>query len=228
MTKYHDKRFPGESNEYREARNALLEEEINLRRQTEEVAAHRRNLPDSAAVKENYVFDEKDASGAIRHTRLSELFEGTKDSLIIYSFMYGPRDEKPCTSCTSILDGLDGMVFHAEQNVNIVIVARTSIDKITSWAKDRGWRNLRFLSSSGNTYNRDYFGEDEQGNQLPILNVFRKTSKGIFHFYATELLFAPVDKGQDSRHVDTIWPLWNLLDFTPGGRGTGWHPKHSY
>jgi predicted dithiol-disulfide oxidoreductase (DUF899 family) len=124
MKNYHDKKLPGESDAYREARNELLEAEINLRRQTEEVAALRRSLPDSAKVKEDYIFEEKDASGNTRHTRLSELFEDGKDSLIIYSFMFGPQNEKPCTSCTSILDGINGMVFHAEQRVNIAIVAK--------------------------------------------------------------------------------------------------------
>jgi predicted dithiol-disulfide oxidoreductase (DUF899 family) len=228
MKNYHEKRFPGESDSYREARNELLEAEINLRRQTEEVAAMRRNLPDSAKIKKDYVFEEKDASGDTRHTKLPELFGEGKDSLIIYSFMFGPKNEKPCTSCSSILDGINGMVFHAEQRVNMAIVAKTSIDKLTAWAEVKGWKNLRLLSSSGNDYNRDYFGEDEKGNQLPMLNVFRKTSEGIFHFYATELLFAPSEKGQNGRHVDSIWPLWNLFDYTAGGRGTDWYPKHGY
>ena len=228
MKNYHSKKFPGESDEYRQARNKVLEAEINLRRQTEEVAALRRSLPYSGKVKEDYVFEEKDASGNTTHTKLSELFEPGKDSLIIYSFMFGPKNERPCTSCTSILDGINGMVFHARQRVNIAIVAKTSIDKLTAWAEFKGWKNLRLLSSSGNNYNSDYFGEDENGNQLPILNVFHKTGEGIFHFYATELLFAPAEKGQDGRHVDPIWPLWSLFDYTPEGRGTDWHPKHEY
>src|SRR5664280_2525458 len=151
MKNYHDKKFPGESDAYREARNELLEAEINLRRQTEEVAELRRRLPHSAKVKEDYVFEEKDESGNIRLTKLSELFENGKDSLIIYSFMFGPQNETPCTSCTSILDGLNGMIFHAEQRVNIAIVAKTSIEKLMNWAEGRGWKNLHLLSSSGNT-----------------------------------------------------------------------------
>jgi predicted dithiol-disulfide oxidoreductase (DUF899 family) len=228
MKNYHDKKFPGESDAYRKARNELLEAEINLRRQTEEVAELRRRLPHSAKVKEDYVFEEKDESGNIRHTKLSELFENGKDSLIIYSFMFGPQNETPCTSCTSILDGLNGMIFHAEQRVNIAIVAKTSIEKLMNWAEGRCWKNLHLLSSSGNTYNTDYFGENEKGNQFPILNVFHKTDEGIFHSYATELLFAPPEKGQNGRHVDSIWPLWNLYDYTPEGRGTDWYPKLGY
>ena len=228
MKNYHDKKFPGESDAYREARNELLEAEINLRKQTEEVAELRRRLPYSAKLKEDYLFEEKDVSGKIMQTKFSELFEPGKDSLIVYNFMYGPQNEKPCSSCTSILDGVNGMVFHAEQRTNIAVIAKTSIEKLMDWAEKRGWKNLHLLSSSGNTYNADYFGESEKENQLPILNVFHKTADGIFHTYGTELLFIPGDKGQNSRHVDSIWPLWNLFDYIPEGRGTDWYPKLVY
>ena len=130
--------------------------------------------------------------------------------------------------CNSIIDGIDGMVFHAEQRVNIAVVAKTSIGKLMQWAKGRGWKNVHLLSSLNNTYNADYFGEDEKQNQWPMLNVFRKTNEGIFHFYATELLLAPSDKGLDGGHVDSIWPLWNLFDLIPEGRGTNWYPKPEY
>lgn len=228
MKTYHDKKFPNESEAYREARNELLEAEINLRRQTEEVAAMRRTLPNGGKLKEDYVFEEIDADGNIKQTKLSDLFEPGKDSLIIYSFMFGPQNEKPCVMCNSIIDGINGMVFHAEQRVNIAVVAKTSIEKLKQWADSRGWKNVRLLSSAKNNYNRDYFGEDEKLNQWPALNVFGKTDEEIFHFYATELLFAPFEKGQDGRHVDSIWPLWNLFDLIPEGRGTNWHPRHDY
>jgi predicted dithiol-disulfide oxidoreductase (DUF899 family) len=48
------------------------------------------------------------------------------------------------------------------------------------------------------------------------------------HFYNTELLFVPPEKGQDGRHVDLIWPLWNIFDLTPEGRGSTWHPRLKY
>ena len=100
--------------------------------------------------------------------------------------------------------------------------------RIRAHARDRGWRNLRLLSSANNTYNRDYHGEDERGSQLPALNVFTRSDGRIRHAYCTELLFAPSDPGQDARHVDMIWPLWNLFDFTREGRGTDWHPRLDY
>lgn len=228
MASYHHKRFPNESETYRESRNELLEAEINLRRQTEKVAGLRRKLPVGGKVKEDYIFEEIDPSGNSKQLKLSELFEPGKDSLILYSFMFSDKNEKPCTSCNSIADGLNGMVFHAEQRVNIAIVSKTSVKRFTDWAESRGWKNLHLLSSSGNNYNADYFGEDEKGNQLPVLNVFHKTDEGIYHTYATELLFADSDEGENTRHVDSIWPMWNLFDFIPEGRGTNWFPKHQY
>jgi predicted dithiol-disulfide oxidoreductase (DUF899 family) len=112
--------------------------------------------------------------------------------------------------------------------VNFVVVTKAPIEKTLKWAESRGWHNVRCLSSFSNTYNHDYFGENEKGSQSPILNAFTKTPEGIFHTFATELLFAPSDSGQNSRHVDIIWPVWNMFDFTPEGRGTDWHPKHEY
>ncbi len=192
------------------------------------MASLRRQLPDGGKVKEDYVFEESDESGKIRNTKLSELFARGKVTLIIYSYMYGPKDEKPCTSCTSIMDGINCMVFHANARLNFVMEAKSPIEKIKKWTGERGWKNLRILSSAKNSYNTDYFAENEKGGQLPALNVFRKTPDGIFHFYNTELLYVPEEKGQNGRHVDMIWPLWNLFDYTPEGRGTDWYPKYSY
>ena len=67
-----------------------------------------------------------------------------------------------------------------------------------------------------------------EGNQMPSLNVFVRRGGAIHHFYHTELLFAPTEPGQDARHVDLIWPLWNVFDFTPDGRGTDCYPKLAY
>ncbi len=86
MGRFHDKRFPGESDAYRRARDALLKEEIELRRRIEEVAAMRRGLPSGGALKQDYIFEEGAADPAddatIRETRFSELFAAGKDSLI--------------------------------------------------------------------------------------------------------------------------------------------------
>jgi predicted dithiol-disulfide oxidoreductase (DUF899 family) len=229
----HDRRFPGESTQYREARDALLEREIELRRRIEEVAALRRSLPRGGRVPDDYVFDEVSGGGAtgkptVRQTRFSELLAPGKDTLVVYSFMFAPDGARPCPSCNSILESLDGAHRHVTQRVNLAVVAKAPIARVSDWAASRGWRNLRLLSSLNNRYNRDYFGEDDKGDQWPSLNVFHRDADGIFHTYHTELLFAPREAGQDPRHVDSIWPLWNLLDLTPDGRGTDWRPSHEY
>jgi predicted dithiol-disulfide oxidoreductase (DUF899 family) len=223
--------FPNESATYRAARDRLLDAEVALRRQTEAVASLRRRLPLGGEVREDYVFDEAaDAADleSTRPVRLSELFAPGQNTLVVYNFMFGPKMKAACTSCTSILDGLDGSAPHITQRVSLAVVARSPLRRIREFARGRGWRNLRLLSSAGNSYNIDYHGEDEKGGQLPMLNVFVRRDGRIHHTYGTELLFAASDPGQDARHVDSIWPLWNMFDFTPEGRGTDWYPRLAY
>ena len=224
----HASRFPGENTAYRKARDKLLKEEIALRRHTEAVAAQRRKLPLGGKIPEDYVFEGVDELMGVRPVRMSELFAPGRDTLVIYSYMYGPNMERPCPMCTSMLDALEGNAHHIMQRVNLVVVAKSPLPRILAFAQERGWRRLRLLSSAGNSYNRDYFGEREDGRQWPALNVFRKRGNAIHHFWASELMFVPGDQGQEPRHVDFIWPLWNVLDATPEGRGKDWHPKLSY
>lgn len=232
MSKFHNIQFPGESKKYRAAREKLLAKEMELRRHLEAVASLRRKLPKGGKLKEDYIFEEGAPNlldkRTVSKTKFSNFFESGKKSLVIYSFMYEPDATVPCPLCTSILDGLNGASPHIRDRVNFVVVAKAPIQKIRDWARKRGWKNLRLLSSEKNTYNRDYFAENERWGQMPALNVFEKTKQGIYHFYNTELLYAPSEKGQDPRHVDLIWPIWNMFDFTPEGRGEDWYPKFSY
>lgn len=222
--------FPNESTDYRVARNQLLQREIELRRMAEEVAAARRALPPGGIVAQDYAFQQAEPGGTPTEVRLSELFVRGKDTLVIYNFMFPSAldDDGPCPHCTSILDALDGAAQHITQRVNFAVVAKAPVSRLLAHAHQRGWRGLRLLSSAGNTYNRDYFGEDAQGAQMPMLNVFRREGEVIRHFWGSELLYASAGPGQEARHVDPIIPLWNLFDFTPEGRGTDWMPELSY
>jgi predicted dithiol-disulfide oxidoreductase (DUF899 family) len=228
----HDERFPGESPAYRKARNQLLEAEIGLRRQTEAVAALRRKLPPGGEVPQDYVFEEGAADlsddGGARQVRLSELFVHPDASLVLYSFMYGPNMAKPCPMCTAMLDSLNGTAPHATQRINLAVVASSPLPRIRAFARERGWTNLRLLSSAGTSFNRDYRGEGEDGSQQPALNVFARHGGRTHHMFNTELLFVTSERGENGRHVDPIWPLWNLFDMTPDGRGGNWYPKLSY
>lgn len=228
-------RFPGESGEYRLARNRLLEAEVELRRAIERVAAQRRALPPGGAVPEDYVFEE--AVPGDGEVRFSELLAPGKDTLVIYSFMFPrwpgdtrpgpatgetarlPLAETPCPSCTSILDSLDGAAPHLGHKIGLAVVAKSDPARIRTFAHDRGWRHLRLLSSRNNSYNRDYQAQTPEGEQVPLVNVFARDRDGFRHRWASELLFAPRGEGEEARHVDLIWPIWNLLDMTPDGRG---------
>jgi predicted dithiol-disulfide oxidoreductase (DUF899 family) len=214
----------------------LLEAEVELRRATEHVAAQRRALPPGGEVPDDYRFAEAvDGGGEVS---FSELFAPGQDTLVIYSFMFPrysgdsrpgpvrgetsrlPLAETPCPSCTSILDSLDGAAPHLSRRINLAVVAKSAPERIRTFAQERGWRHLRLLSSHDNRYNRDYRGETPEGEQMPVLNVFVRDGTGIRHAWATELMFAPRDEGEDPRRVDSIWPLWSVLDMTPQGRGT--------
>ena len=238
--------FPGESAEYRAARDRLLEQEIELRRATEAVAAARRELPPGGAVPEDYVFQGQGDDGTPTDVRLTELFAPGRDSLVIYSFMF-PRDpgddrpgpeagqtarlplaDGPCPSCVALLDQLDGAAEHVAPLVNFAVVARAPLTRLLNFGEERGWRRLRLLSSAGNTYNADYLAETADGAQRPMLNVFHRDGTTIRHFWGSELFYAPTEPGQDPRHIGTLEPVWNMLDFTREGRPTEWDEQLRY
>jgi predicted dithiol-disulfide oxidoreductase (DUF899 family) len=220
--------FPGETAEYRHARAELLQSEVELRRQMEAVAEQRRRLPLGGEPPHDYVFQEAGPDGEERAVRLSELFAPGQDTLVVYSYMFGPQMKEACPLCTSILDGLDAQAPHITQTVSLAVVARSPLARVRDLARRRGWRHLRLLSSADNSYNRDYHGESPQGDQWPMLNVFVERDGRVRHSYATEMFSVGGDRGQDPRHVDLVWPLWNVLDLTPGGRPKGWYPKLAY
>jgi predicted dithiol-disulfide oxidoreductase (DUF899 family) len=218
----HDARFPNESAAYRRARDALLVEELALRRQAEAVAARRRALPPGGPVREDYVFEGE--SGPVR---LSELF-GQHRTLITYHYMFGPERERPCASCTSLLSGIDGILPDLTRRVAFVAIARSPVARLLAFRRERGWRNLRLVSDGANSFAQDYFGYI-QGNEVPIVNVFTRGEDGeVRHFWGNEMGATPSEPGQDSRDNDNAWPLWTLLDNTPEGRGTNWYPKLEY
>ncbi len=230
----HELRFPGESAEYRQKRDELLKAEVELRRQEEAVAAQRRKLPLGGVVPHDYEFKEWDAGkNAARSVRLSELFEDGKDTLFLYSHMFitgkkGLPLEEGCPSCTSIIDAIDGAAQHLTRQIHFAVVAKAPIEQFRAHARARGWRHARLLSSSGNSYNSDYHAESPDGEQLPMATVFARREGKVHHTWSSELFFVPADPGQDMRHVDFMWPMWKVLDGTPGGRGTDWGPELDY
>jgi predicted dithiol-disulfide oxidoreductase (DUF899 family) len=235
-----------ESAEYRAARDRLLEQETELRRSMEAVAAARRALPAGGVIPEDYVFQGAGPDGSPTDIRMSELFAPGKDSLVVYNFMF-PRDpgderpgpatgesaklelsESPCPSCTALLDQLDGAAEHVAPHVNLVAIAKAPISHILTFAHERGWNRLRLFSCSETTFKHDYHGETDEGDQRPMLNVFHRDGEVIRHFWSSELLYAPTEPDQDPRHAGTIEPMWNIFDLTPEGRGRDWDEQLSY
>jgi predicted dithiol-disulfide oxidoreductase (DUF899 family) len=215
-------RIPGESAEYRAARTALLAEEIELRRHLERVAAQRRALPPGGEVRGDYRFEGEEGP-----VDFAGLF-GDKDVLAVYSYMFGPERERPCSMCTALLGPLDGNAADLDQKISLVVVARSPLDKLLAFKRERGWRNLRLYSDLNSNYTRDYFGLQPDGSEIPALHIFIRNGGVIRHFWTGEMTGDAADPGQDPRGAPDLSPLWNFLDMTPGGRGEDWYPKLDY
>ncbi len=233
--------YPNESAEYRKARNALLAQEIALRRQTEAVAAQRRALPAGGQIPQDYVFERIGDNGMPEKVEMSKLF-GRHQTLILYSFMYGPERDTPCPMCTHLLDSINGAAMHAGQRASLYVVAKSPLARLVAWARGRGWAHLEFLSTAGNSYDADYFGDSSQVPDVirkrrdpkggsdwdeTMFNVFRLDGGTIRHFWGSELTWAPEEPGQHHRSGDAANALWGLLDMTPEGRGE-FIPKLAY
>ena len=213
-------RFPKESPEYRRARYALLAEEIELRRHIERVAEQRRALPPGGEVTKGYRFHGE--SGPIK---FADLF-GDKQTAAVYSYMFGPKRERPCPMCTSLLSAWDGEAADVEQRIALVVVARSPIERLVAFKKERGWRHLQLYADASGDYTRDYVSADDA--DVPAFNVFTRRDGSIRHFWSGEMGSEAADPGQDPRGAPDLMPLWNILDNTPEGRGTDWYPKLEY
>lgn len=213
-------RFPNESAAYREARDALLAEEIELRRHIERVAEQRRALPPGGTVPQNYEF-----IGENGPVTFSELF-GDKQTLAVYSYMYGPQREQPCPMCTSLMAAWDGESLDVEQRIALVMVARSPIERLLAFKKERGWHHLRLYADLAGEFTRDYVSADDA--DVPGFNVFTRRDGSIRHFWSGEMGGSTADPGQDPRGAPDLMPLWTILDSTPEGRGGDWYPSLSY
>jgi predicted dithiol-disulfide oxidoreductase (DUF899 family) len=210
-------RFPNESAAYREARTALLAEEIELRRHLERVADMRRHLPAGGELPEDY-----EVVGADGPVKFSELF-GNKQTLVVYSYMFGSERRRPCPVCTSLLSAWDGSAKNVGDRVGLVVFARSPIERLNDIKKERGWQNLRLYSDTSGSYTRAYVTAED--GDVPGLNVFTLRDGKIRHFWSGEMGPVTADPGQDPRGAPDIDPVWTIFDFTPEGRGTDWYPK---
>jgi predicted dithiol-disulfide oxidoreductase (DUF899 family) len=209
--------FPDESPEYRQARNTLLAEEIELRRHIERVAALRRALPSGGGIPEDYKFE-----GHYGAVRLSQLF-GDKDTLVIYSMMFGPQRKRACPMCTAMLTSWEGTARNLRERVALAVTARSPIERLLDFKEERGWKNLQLYSDTKGDYTRAYVSADD--GDAGGLSVFTRKDGTVRHFWSGEMSGEMADPGQDPRGAPDLDPLWTILDLTPAGRGTSWYPK---
>jgi predicted dithiol-disulfide oxidoreductase (DUF899 family) len=214
--------FPNESADYRRARNALFVEEIELRRHIERVAEQRRALPPGGEVAGDYRF-----KGEKGPQDLAGLF-GDKQTLVVYSYMFGPQRERPCPMCTSLLNAWDGEARDIGQRVALAVVARSPIERLLAFKKEHGWRDLKLYSDTNGNFSRDYHGIDKNGGDDSAINVFTRRDGTIRHYWSGEMGSETADPGQDPRGAPDLMPIWTILDMTPEGRGTDWYPKLNY
>ncbi|HXE62698.1 MAG TPA: DUF899 family protein [Bryobacteraceae bacterium] len=212
--------FPNESADYRAARNALLAEEIELRRHLERVAEQRRALPPGGAIPKDFEF-----SGASGSVSLSSLF-GDKDTLMVYSMMFGPKRAAACPSCTSFLTSWNGAAVNLRERVAMAVTARSPIERLLEFQKQRNLMNLRFFSDTSGEYTRAYVNAEDA--DVPGFSVFTRRGGVVRHFYSGEMSGEMSDPGQDPRGAPDADLLWQMLDYTPEGRGADWYPKLDY
>ena len=218
MAAAHPTRWPDESADYRAARTALLAEEIELRRQIQRVAERRRALPPGPVAKDYRFLDEQgDEIGLI------DLF-GRHDTLFTYSWMYGPERARPCPMCTSFVGSLDIPAPDIEQRLALAIVGRSPVARQLAFARERGWRNLKFHQIVGDDFVDDYVG----GEDMAAVLVWRRDGDQARLFWAAEGSAETADPGFDPHLAPDPTPLWTILDWTPEGRSKHWYPNLEY
>ncbi len=226
---YRQTNLPNESKEYLAKREEVRQAEIELMKQRERVAALRRELPKGATI-QDYEFLEgprslDDGDEPVGKVQLSELFTAPDRSLVVYHFMYGKKQTKPCPMCTAWIDCFNGIAHHLAQNVDLVIVAAADPATLRAHARNRGWHKLRLLSAGESTFKYDLGSEDLEGHQDSTVSVFTRDKDGTLrHFYSVHPTLGEEIK---ERGIDELNPVWNVLDLTPQGRGD-WYASLDY
>lgn len=219
--------------EWLEKRVALLEEEKELMRRRDEMAAKVRELP-WVRVEKAYSFDAPTGKQS-----LADLF-GSKTQLVVYHFMFDPTWSQGCKSCSFIADHYNPLVVHlAHRDISLVTVSKAPIEQIEAFRKRMGW-TFPWVSGAHNEFGHDFGvsftdqelrGDDVVYNfnrkpypirELPGLSVFIKDSGGaIYHTYSTY-----------ARGLDNFLTAYQYMDVTPKGRdeaespGMGWLRHH--
>ena len=152
--------------EWAAARAELLAREKEYTRAGDELARLRRELP-WVLVEKEYRFDTDDGART-----LPELFDG-RSQLCVYHFMFGPSYDAGCTTCSSIADGVNGVVPHLNaRDVTMLFVSQGPLEKLQAYKRRMGW-TFPWVSSANSEFNVDlgFSSSEEQtrGWVAPIL-----------------------------------------------------------
>jgi len=237
--------------EWLDARLALLDEEKELTRRSDELARRRQALP-WVRVDKTYRFETDEGAAA-----LPDLFRG-RSQLLIYHFMFGPDYKAGCPSCSAIADGFNGIAAHlANHDVMLWAVSRAPLEKLVGYKRRMGW-TFPWASSFGGDFNADFsvwFSEEQQrtggieynyhreaawkpksGDEGPV--VFAAMSGTDAATYSRERpglsAFSIADGtvyhtySAYARGLDSLWGMYQWLDRAPRGRNeTGvWWRRH--
>ena len=162
------------------------------------MAAQRRALPPGGRLPQD--FELVSEKGPVR---LSTLF-GDKDTLMIYSMMYGPQRQAPCPMCTSFLSSWNGTAVNLRERVAMAVTARSPIERLIEYKKQRGFANLPFVSDMSGEYTRTYVNPEDA--DVPGFSVFSRRDGIIRHFYSGEMSGAMADPDR-IRAADRTWIL---------------------
>jgi predicted dithiol-disulfide oxidoreductase (DUF899 family) len=124
------------------------------------------------------------------------------------------------------LSSWNGSAFNLRERTAIVVAARSPIERLVDYKKQRGFAYLPFVSDASGEYTRTYVNAEDA--DVPGFSVFTRRNGTMYHFYSGEMSGAMADPGQDPRGAPDLDPLWSLLDLTLEGRGTDWYPKLDY
>ncbi len=217
--------FSGESAAYAKARQALLAEEIEVRRHVGKLARQNRELPEGPAMPNDWKFVSENGN----EVGLAEMFGPHQDTLVLYHWMYGPERNRPCPMCTNLLGPLAANAADLRQRAALAVVSRSKVERMVAFGIERGWRDLPYYQAVGDQFSIAIGGFDpEKRSEIPVLMVLRKTSDQVRLHWMGETNLEMADPGEDPRGAVDIAPMWNLLDLTPAGRDPKWYPRLSY
>lgn len=217
-------RFGNESAEYAKAREALLAEELEVRRHVGRLAKQNRELPEGPEMPANWKFVGPNGGDV----GLADMF-GKHDTLVLYHWMFGPERNRACPMCTNLLGPLAANAADLKQQVALAVVSRSKVERMVAFGIERGWRDLPYYQAIGDEFSIAIGGFDpEKKSENPVLMVLRKKNDKVRLHWMGETNMDMADPGEDPRGAVDLSPLWNVLDLTPAGRDPKWYPKLSY